>query len=138
MDIKPKDTLPSSLIRSRIAKKKAASGQSSFSPLQEEGVAHDVAALKSPFPALALDYLAEMRSFSPEKNDEGIAYSKHLMDELDALKNQLLLGNITKTHILHLTHLLNQTRIENMDERLKKLMEEIRIRAAVEIEKLSG
>jgi hypothetical protein len=67
---------------------------------------------------------------------ENIDWSKNLLKELENIKYQILNGKISYNSLLNLKERLNNIPINPSDAKLKQIVEDIEIRAAVELEKL--
>jgi hypothetical protein len=67
---------------------------------------------------------------------ENIDWSKNLLKELENIKYQILNGKISYNTLLNLKERLNNIPINPSDVKLKQIVEDIEIRATVELEKL--
>jgi hypothetical protein len=61
-----------------------------------------------------------------------------ILDELDALRDGLLAGELSREAIVRLAHLVRSHRPEVSDPRLKDVLDEIELRAEVELAKLDS
>jgi len=61
-----------------------------------------------------------------------------ILDELDALRDGLLAGTLSREAIIRLAHLVRSSRPEVNDQRLKDVLDEIELRAEVELAKLDS
>lgn len=137
MDIKPTDTLPRSVIR-RTMTKKSAAPSSPFSSLPQQSIDQSELNAPSNFPSITLDYLAELSSHPHDAHAKAITYGQQMIHELENLKDTLLQGGVTKTQLMQLRHLTQQNALHGLDDRLISIIEEIRIRAEVELAKLDA
>lgn len=66
-----------------------------------------------------------------------IDYGDHLLDRLEEIRLELLLGAISKDRLVDLAHEMRQKRHQVEDAKLNALIDEIELRAEVEIAKLT-
>jgi hypothetical protein len=64
-------------------------------------------------------------------------YGDDLLDRLESLRRDILLGAIPKEKLANLAHALRAQRGQTDDPRLKQIIDEIELRAKVEIAKLT-
>ena len=62
--------------------------------------------------------------------------STDLLDQLEEIRNGLLMGSIPVNRLRSLAHMLKSEREQVADPRLRSLMDEIELRCAVELAKL--
>jgi hypothetical protein len=76
---------------------------------------------------------------APEERSRGLArqYGDDLLDRLESLRRDILLGAIPKEKLVNLAHALRAQRGQTDDPRLKQIIDEIELRAKVEIAKLT-
>jgi len=76
---------------------------------------------------------------APEERSRGLArqYGDDLLDRLESLRRDILVGAISKEKLVSLAHALRAQRGQTDDPRLKKIIDEIELRAKVEIAKLT-
>lgn len=63
--------------------------------------------------------------------------AEDLLDQLDALRLDLLEGTIPKAKLVHLSKMVNSRRPDISDPKLKGILDEIDLRAQVELAKLT-
>jgi len=76
---------------------------------------------------------------APEERSRGLArqYGDDLLDRLESLRRDILLGAIPKEKLANLARALRAQRGQTDDPRLKGIIDEIELRAKVEIAKLT-
>lgn len=76
---------------------------------------------------------------APEERSRGLArqYGDDLLDRLESLRRDILVGAIPKEKLANLAHALRAQRGQTDDPRLKEIIDEIELRAKVEIAKLT-
>jgi hypothetical protein len=76
---------------------------------------------------------------APEERSRGLArqYGDDLLDRLESLRRDILVGAIPKEKLANLAHALRAQRGQTDDPRLKAIIDEIELRAKVEIAKLT-
>lgn len=87
--------------------------------------------------ASPLDALLSLQEVTPEPISRQAAeqHGKALLDELDRLRHQLLNGNATPEVLTRLSDMASARKGEVQDPRLREIIEEIELRAAVELAK---
>jgi hypothetical protein len=68
---------------------------------------------------------------------KGKLRAEDLLDKLDDLRLDLLSGNLTKTKLLKLAEVVNSRRMEVSDPKLSAILDEIDLRAQVELAKFT-
>ena len=100
----------------------------------------EVPVAQSAAPASAIDALLAAQSVGDATDQEGrrraMERGEGILETLEALRRALLLGNVPRHTLTELTNLLRAGRSELLDPRLAALMDEIELRAAVELAKL--
>lgn len=71
-----------------------------------------------------------------EKKRRATNRAKGLLDQLDTLRIATLTGNVTKSQLVNLSNSLKEKLDEIDDENLKNILQEIELRAEVELAKL--
>jgi hypothetical protein len=66
-----------------------------------------------------------------------VKYGEDLLDKLDEIRHGLLLGSISKDKLIALAQMVRSRRGHVMDPRLSAVLDEIELRAEVELAKLS-
>lgn len=119
------------------AKKAGSSGSASFSEFltetSETGSASASAGVAGVNLFLALQ--ASEHATDQEQRRQAIMHADDLLNELEDLRVGLLLGTYTVTQLRNLGHRLQQQRFQIQDPELLALMDEIELRAAVELAK---
>ena len=64
-------------------------------------------------------------------------YGEELLDRLEAIREGLLIGAIPKDQLMNLAQAMRQQRRDSDDPRLNQILDEIELRAEVEIAKLT-
>ena len=106
----------------------AAAENTEAAPLSQT---HDVA-------AAALTNLLALQEISEEdiRRKKIIQRGNNLLDSLEKLRNQLLMGTLSPQLLLDLTRQISMQKQTDADPRINDLIEEIELRAAVELAKL--
>lgn len=96
---------------------------------------HEAPAINSSSP---VDMLVAIQEFSGEEESrrQGLQHGKEMLEHLEAIRNGLLIGNIPAEQIQQLQHATSAYRSTVFDPKLKSILEEIEVRAAVELAKL--
>ncbi|MDX9859377.1 MAG: flagellar assembly protein FliX [Rhodospirillales bacterium] len=76
---------------------------------------------------------------APEERSRGLArqYGDDLLDRLESLRRDILVGAVPKDKLANLARALRAQRGQTDDPRLKEIIDEIELRARVEIAKLT-
>jgi hypothetical protein len=76
---------------------------------------------------------------APDERSRGLArqYGDDILDRLESLRRDVLLGAISKDQLADLAHALRARQGRTDDPRLKAIIDEIELRAKVEIAKLT-
>ena len=88
--------------------------------------------------AAALTNLLALQEISEEdiRRKKIIQRGNNLLDSLEKLRNQLLMGTLSPQLLLDLTRQISMQKQTDADPRINDLIEEIELRAAVELAKL--
>lgn len=123
-------------------KKASAGGDSEFA--HELLGADDAPAVAAPFEShgvAAVESLLAVQEVpdAPEERSRGLArqYGDDILDRLESLRRDILFGRIPKDRLVDLAHALRAQRGETDDPRLRSIIDEIELRAKVEIAKLT-
>lgn len=101
----------------------------------EEPAAH-ASALSGTTPAGGVDSLLALQEIDPDDRKGALhRHAEDLLDELDELRHGLLMGVLTRHQLSRLKSLVNARRATVTDPRLAEILDEIELRAAVEIAK---
>ncbi len=97
--------------------------------------------MEAPTSLTGVDSILAVQAIDP---DEGRAARQRMaqrgediLHQLDAVRVQMLSGAIPKAKLMHLAQLVRSKRDEGVDPRLSAILDEIELRAEVEIAKLS-
>lgn len=125
-------------VRSPI--KGSASGKSDFSShLTETAATDESAPTASTNAATAINAMLGTQEVDDAVNREarGKLRAKDLLDKLDDLRMQVLIGGLSREKLLRLAQDVNARRTENYAPQLTDLLDEIDLRVRVEIAKYS-
>jgi hypothetical protein len=115
-------------------------GSSTFSKLvtETEG-ADDVQSGASVGPAQSVDALLTLQEVPDGTTGRRRAFKRgqSLLDHLDAIRVGLLTGSLSRERLAKLAQMLRQPRDEALDPAVAELLDEIELRAEVELAKLS-
>jgi hypothetical protein len=126
------------------AKKKQNSAADGFSDLMNIGdsegenstsASSSVSASGSIFATGSLDALNNLDN--PEYiKKQNYDYGKDLLGDMEKMRNQMLVGNISESSLHNIKEKLNNLPLKSEDEKLMEIVEEIRVRAEVELAKI--
>ena len=94
--------------------------------------AHSVASVSSA--GLLTPVTEEQKQFGT--NQENVDFGKELIQEMKELRDMILLGSVSYSTLLNIEKRLNEIPLAPEDEKLKSIVEDIKVRASVEIEKI--
>jgi hypothetical protein len=127
---------------SAVRRAKVGQGKSSsknFDSHLAEGVreAEGISAAAAP---VAIDPLLAMQEVSDVAHDaeRAKAQGEAILDRLDELRHGLLMGYLPKRKLLELTDLVRAERAKVQDQKLSDVLDQIELRAEVELAKLSA
>ncbi len=88
-------------------------------------------------PVLSMDSLGFLSNINNEEfvKKQNIDWGKDVLTELNSIKYQILNGKISYSSLLSLKERLNNIPLNSSDYKLKQIIEDIEVRAAVELEK---
>ena len=72
-----------------------------------------------------------------ERKRRAVKHGENLLDRLEDIRLALLQGSISKSKLIELAQLLRVRREEGLDDKLSALLDEIELRAEVELAKLT-
>jgi hypothetical protein len=125
-----------SVTTSKRANKTNASGEAFATMLDEdEGkkvVANPVSATRSVDPLLVIQEVGDEQTNRKRAKKRG----QELLDELDELRHGLLIGTIEPHQLHRLVALIASERVDTLDPELNAILDEIDLRAQVELAKL--
>ncbi len=110
----------------------ALSASGSDTPIQETGGIIGVGSV------LSIDSIGLLAQAGDEEfvKQQNVSWGKDVLDQLEAIKYQILNGKISYSTLLNLKERLNNIPVNPADHKLRSIVQEIEIRAAVELEKL--
>ncbi len=124
-------------------RKKAASGKGGAFALrlrEVTGAAEVAGGIESP-PVRAVESILAVQEVSDatEERSRGLAkrYGDAVLDRLDALRHDLLMGAVSKDKLAGLAQAMRAQRRTSADPRLNEIIDEIELRAEVEIAKFT-
>lgn len=124
-------------VETAAVKRKTQSGAagSGFSVAAEESPAQFVA---GPGPIAALDSILMLQGLddSTQGKSKGVAHGEHLLDLLDSVRDGLLAGGIPRATLNKLAHAVTRRQDGFADPKLQQVLDEIELRAHVELAKL--
>ena len=86
--------------------------------------------------ALLAAQFVDEADLSNQRKKRAIQHGNDILDRLDELRMAILTGRISKQKLIELSNLLKNYQAEKLDDDLASLIEEIRLRAEVELAKL--
>lgn len=124
--------------QARARRPSRAASSSNFSSQIAAGSSSAVSRTNSVVPANAVDGLLALQEV-PDATDgrsRGIAHGTDLLDRLDEIRHALLRGAIEREHLVDLQRRVMARKAAVDDVRLSAILDEINLRAAVELAKL--
>jgi hypothetical protein len=134
MEIKSTGKIDSAIVR-RAAKGVTASDGSFSISSGAEARAQVVA---GPGPIAALDSILTLQGMndSTDGRSKGLKHGEQLLDMLDQVRDGLLAGGIPRTTLNRLANAVTRRRESFVDPKLQSVLDEIELRAHVELAKL--
>ena len=134
MEIKGPGRIETGTIR-RVAK--TASGTTSPFQVNDGGEARG-AVVSGPGPIGALDSILMLQSLddSTDGRSKGLAHGEQLLEMLDQVRDGLLAGGVPRTTLNRLANAVSRRHEAFNDPRLQGILDEIELRAHVELAKL--
>lgn len=136
-------TETTSNFRASRAKKSKNSAQANFFGLLNSDATEDIKEAQNDAGITTLNTINSLNNigFSADFSEKearklNLEYGRDVLKSLELLKKAIILGALEYNTLLNITERLNIIPVEPADLELKSLIEEIRTRAAVEIEKL--
>jgi hypothetical protein len=114
-----------------------ASGAKSFAA-EETAAEKTAAALTGPGPIAAVDTILALQGIedSADQRTRGVSHGEQLLQLLDELRDGLLTGGIPRQILHRLAHAISKRRESFADAKLQSVIDEIDLRARVELAKL--
>lgn len=112
------------------------SGKGDFARALDGEPAAQASKLSLSTPVGAMDSLLALQEVSPEETRRAVQHhAEDLLDELDELRHGLLGGALSRSQLKRLKALISARRASIDDPRLAEILDEIELRAAVELAK---
>jgi hypothetical protein len=123
---------------SRRARKTGDSGKKFAQELSSGDADTGVSGVSSSGPLASVDALLALQEVpdSTQGRSRGLKRASDLLDRLDDIRNGLLIGSIPFDKLDRLVSLVRSQRADTTDPRLAALLDEIELRASVELAKL--
>jgi hypothetical protein len=117
---------------------KGAGGASSAFSLADAGETRGAAVSSGPGPIGALDSILMLQGLddSTDGRSKGVKHGEDLLDMLDQLRDGLLAGGVPRTTLNRLAAAVTRRHDQFNDPKLQSVLDEIELRAHVEIAKL--
>jgi len=121
----------------KAKKKEKAGSAGGFAAHISSGVEETSAAggLQNIAPMAAAGSILALQEVPDSTADEGRRRGEDILDRLTEIQEQILSGGLSKDRLLNLAQLLRQKRDQVDDEKLLAVLDEIELRAEVEIAK---
>ncbi len=125
----------------RKAKKSSGKGSEFSQHLVEAAEGAEVSGIVDSPPATAVDAVLAVQEVpdSTEERSRNLAkrYGDSILDRLEELRGDLLIGAIPKDRLVGLAQAVRAKRLDSNDPRLNEIIDEIELRAEVEIAKFT-
>ena len=134
MEIKGPGRIESATVR-RVAKSSEGTG-SSFQVSESGDVRGAIVAGPGPIGALDSILLLQGLDDSADGRNKGMAHGEQLLDMLDQVRDGLLAGGVPRATLNRLANAVSRRHDAYIDPRLQTVLDEIELRAHVELAKL--
>ncbi|MFO1242377.1 MAG: flagellar assembly protein FliX [Rickettsiales bacterium] len=123
----------------RKGKSNSVEGSDFSALLDAMSEASESAAPPPPAPVSSTNMVLSIQAVSDEEIGRKKAYKQanQTLDALEDLKKSILLGDISKHQLKNISDKIEQMRTETNDPRLQQILDEVELRAAVELAKLN-
>ena len=112
------------------------SGKGEFVRALDGEAGGQVAKLSRATPVGAMDALLSLQEVNPDESRGDVhRHAEDLLDELDEVRHGLLVGALSRAQLTRLKALVTARRATVHDPRLAEILDEIELRAAVELAK---
>jgi hypothetical protein len=112
------------------------SGKGEFVRALDGDAGSQVAKLSRATPVGAMDALLSLQEVDPDESRENLQrHAEDLLDELDEVRHGLLVGALSRAQLTRLKALVTARRATVNDPHLAEILDEIELRAAVELAK---
>lgn len=143
MNMKVGKTSSTGSVSSTRKSSKAQSVDSDFSSFLEGTESSSAAAVGGPSSVSGIESLLAAQSVGDALQDSGkkrkaAAHANDILDKLEDLRVAILTGAIPKHKLIELAQTLRERREMGLDEELNQILDEIELRAEVELAKLAG
>ncbi len=121
----------------RPNKKGATKGAGFASALEDTG-ANKTSGISGSSPVTAVDALLAVQEVgdATQGRSQGLIRAQRLLDGLDDIRHGLLVGAIPRSKLAALVGVVREEREKSNDPRLSSLLDEVELRASVELAKL--
>jgi hypothetical protein len=115
---------------------RAESGKGEFARALDGEPAAQASKLSLSTPVSAMDSLLALQEVDPDETRGAVQrHAEDLLDELDELRHGLLVGALSRSQLRRLKTMVSARRATVDDPRLAEILDEIELRAAVELAK---
>lgn len=130
---------PGRIETSAVKRKASASAQGGGFNVGGAGESH-AQIVAGPGPIAALDSILMLQGMedSTQGRSKGLAHGEQLLDLLDKVRDGLLAGGIPRTTLNRLAHAVTKRQEAFADPKLQRVLDEIELRAHVELAKLEA
>ena len=134
---------PSKTDRAKKTERSDKTGKSAFASHLDQflGEVGEIHSADSPTPLTGVDSLLAAQSVDDATGEEArkrmVRRGEELLARLEELRHGMLMGHIPKERLGELAQMLRKRRAEGVDPRLAAIMDEIELRAEVELAKLA-
>lgn len=112
------------------------SGKGEFARALDSEPASQASKLSVSTPVGAMDSLLALQEVNPDETRRAVQrHAEDVLDELDELRHGLLMGTLSRVQLRRLKTLITARRAAIDDPRLAEILDEIELRAAVELAK---
>ena len=112
------------------------SGKGEFVRALDGDTGAQVTKLSRATPVGAMDALLSLQEVKPDESQDNVhRHAEDLLDELDEVRHGLLVGALSRAQLTRLKALVTARRATVSDPRLAEILDEIELRAAVELAK---
>ncbi len=126
---------------SKTKKKQGASGSDFSSMVSDTSETESATSVAAPASIGTIDALLAVqedgRRGSQEANERAKVRATELLDQLDTIKMDILRGDLPKGSLQELSNIISRSRDSDIDPQLADILDEIDLRAQVELAKLS-
>ena len=119
--------------------KTAAGGGFSIAPSVAAPTTESAASVSTASPVASVDALISIQEVPNEREGkrQAVQRGKDMLDILDEIRMGILMGSVPENRLKQLVHLVEKRREQFLDPSLTEVMDEIELRAQVELAKLA-